>query len=144
MLDDAPEAAIRHKVISTGPQPGNSPKWVALNERYYDLLSLPLGHMHTNGYDIAMVLQTSILAAQSYDPVDIIPLQIQTSADNFGASGWTILDKTGDRAGVDYNLWGVKEVNGEPTFVVYGVFKFVGKTIIWDTEMLGFTPTGID
>ena len=144
MIDDTPDSAIKHKVISTGPQPGSSPKWTALNERYWDLLSLPLGHMHTNGYDIAMILQTSILAAQSYDPVDLMPLQIPTCADHFGASGWTLLDETGDRAGVDYNLWGVKEINGEPEFVVYGIYKFVDDKIIWDTEMLGFTPTSIN
>ncbi len=144
MIDDTPDAAVKHKIISTGPQPGSSPKWTALNERYYNLLGLPLGHMHTNGYDIAMVLQQTILQAQSYDPIDIIPLQIPTSANHFGASGWTLLDETGDRAGVDYNLWGVKEINGEPEFVVYGIYKFVDDKIIWDSEMLGFTPIGIN
>ena len=144
MIDDTPDDAIRHKVISTGPQPGSSPKWQALSARYYDLLSLPLGHMHTNGYDIAMVIEKSILEAQSYDPFDIIPLQIPICADYYGASGWTLLDETGDRAGLDYNLWGVKEINGKPQFVVYGVFKFVEDKIVWDTEMLGFTPISIN
>jgi len=140
MIDDAPDAAMKHKVISTGPIPGSSKKWQDLSDRYFDLLALPLGHGYTNGYDIAMVLMKTMLEAQSEDPSDIIPLQIPTCYDYFGASGWCRLDESGDRAGVDYNLWGVKEVNGEPTFVVYGIFNFLTDEILWDTEMLGFVP----
>jgi len=51
----------------------------------------------------------------------------------FGASGWIVLDTTGDRLSSDYDIWHVVETTpGVYGWEHTGVWNFASDTITWD------------
>jgi branched-chain amino acid transport system substrate-binding protein len=140
--NEVPEQANHLSIYSTLAAPAASPKYTALYDRYYPLLKLPFGYYTSCEYDILTVVIDSILQAQSYDPKDIIPLQMDISNYVFGASGWCRLNEAGDRAAGNYDIWGYKTVGNAVENVKFGLYDGVTGKVSWDLAQLGYTPPG--
>ncbi len=150
-VDDAPEESSHLKIFSTLAAPAASPKYTALYDRYYALVSQPFGYYTACTYDIATTLLTGVLETQSTDPSDIIPLIHDITFNQWGASGWTRLNEAGDRYASNYDIWGYGEgPDGEVTFVKYGLYDGTTGKVTWYStgvttggeETAGVTPPG--
>ena len=141
-LDDAPTQSTHVNIFSTLAAPAESSKFTELYDKYFALVSQPYGYYSAATYDIGWVLTNSILQAQSTEALEIIPLQATASFNSFGASGWNKLNAAGDRAGSNYQIWGYGDIGSGPQNVVYGMYDAITDKVTWNTETLGFTPTG--
>lgn len=82
-------------------------------------------------YDSAWLAAQSILTAGEYDGKAIKKV-LPTVADNYyGVSGWSKLNKLGDREALDIKLWAVKEVDGEPKWVQVGYYSAATGEVSW-------------
>jgi branched-chain amino acid transport system substrate-binding protein len=140
-IDDAPTQSTHLHVYSTLAAPAETSKFKALYDEYFALIARPYGYYTACAYDIGWVLTESILQAQSENALDIIPLQHTTAYNNFGASGWNLLNEYGDRAGSNYQIWGYGDIGSGVQNVVYGMYDMLTDSVSWNTEYLGFTPT---
>jgi branched-chain amino acid transport system substrate-binding protein len=138
LIDDAPTQANKLKIFSTLAAPGESPRYKALYDRYYALTKMPLGIYTANIYDIAWILASAVLQAQSTDPKILIPLIHTIAYNHFGASGWTRLNEAGDRATGDYEIWGYGDPDrdGKVDNVKYGFFDGTTGKVTWYTDIL--------
>jgi len=135
-LDDAPKASAHLKLFGTLAAPGYSPKYSALSKRYRDLTAIPMGFYDSADYDCNWVLVNAVLEAGSVDALDVIPL-IRTISDNmYGVSGWCRLNDDGDRDIIDYDIWGIDYVEGEPDFVRYGIYDGWADEVTWFTDLV--------
>jgi len=142
LCNEVPEQVDHVSQYSTLAAPAGSPKYTALYDRYYPLLKLPFGYYTACEYDILQVVLNSILQAQSYDPKDIIPLQMDIATNTFGCSGWCKLNEAGDRAAGNYDIWGYKNIGGTVQTVKFGLYDGVSGKVSWDLAALGYTPPG--
>ena len=140
-IDDSPEQASHLRIYSTLAAPAESTKFNDLYDRYYALVSQPFGYYSACAYDIGWVITETILETQSTDASVVIPLQVTTSFNSFGASGWNKLNEAGDRAGANYQIWGYEDLGNGVTNVNFGLFDAITGTVTWNTDVLGFTPT---
>jgi branched-chain amino acid transport system substrate-binding protein len=141
-IDDAPTQANHLKIYSTYAAPADSDKFNDLYARYFDLVSQPFGYYSATAYDIGWVLGTTMLEAQSTDALDLIPMQAPTAYNMWGASGWNRLNEDGDRYASNYQIWGYGDQGSGVQNIVYGFYDSVIDAVVWDTEALGFMPTG--
>ena len=137
-LDDAPTQASHLKIYSTYAAPAESEKFQSLYDRFYALVNQPFGYYSACAYDIATILTSSILTAQSTDALDVIPLQSAIAYDQYGASGWNRLNEDGDRYASNYQIWAVND--DASAWEVYGMYDCNTDSVTWDTELLGFVP----
>ena len=140
-IDDAPTQSSHLHIYSTLAAPAETQKFKDLYDKYFALVARPYGYYTATAYDIGWVLTESILTAQSTDALDVIPLQMTTSNNNFGASGWNQLNEYGDRAVSNYQIWGYGDIGSGVQNVVYGLYDFLADGVTWNTEDLGFIPT---
>ena len=75
------------------------------------------------------------------DPMDIIPLQHAITYKKWGASGWTLLNEAGDRKASNYDIWGYEMIDGQCTFVSYGIYDGASGQVTWYQS--GTTPDGV-
>ena len=113
-----------------------------LYNRYYGLVNQPFGYYSACSYDIGWILTKTITESQSTDAVDIVPLQRPTAFTQWGASGWNRLNEDGDRYASNYQIWGYGDLGEGVQNVVYGMYDSTADIVTWDTEALGFTPSG--
>jgi branched-chain amino acid transport system substrate-binding protein len=145
-IDDAPTQSVHLRIYGTLAAPAQTKKFMDLEARYYDLIARPYGYYTGCAYDIAWVLTDTILAAQSTETDDVIPLQATACFNNFGATGWNQLTETGDRAIANYQIWAYYDTDDGVKELAVGLYDILlaeqGQwPITWDTETLGFTPT---
>lgn len=138
--DDAPEQVTHLRVYSTYSAPAESEKFNSLYDRYYALVSQPFGYYSACSYDIGWVLIESIMNSQSLDALDLIPIQHETAYNNFGASGWNLLNEDGDRAGANYQIWSYHYDGDVVVPYVAGLYDAITGTVTWDVEAIGYTP----
>lgn len=141
-LDDAPTQAAHLKIYSTYAAPAESEKFTSLYDRFYDLVSQPFGYYSACAYDVGWILTKTVTESQSTDALDIIPLQRPTAYTQWGASGWNRLNDDGDRYASNYQIWGYGDIGEGLQNVVYGLYDSTADVVTWDTEALGFTPSG--
>jgi len=141
-IDDAPTQAEHLKVYSTYAAPAESELFNALYDRFYDLVSQPFGYYSACAYDVGWILTKTVTESQSTDALDIIPLQRPTAYTQWGASGWNRLNDDGDRYASNYQIWGYGDIGEGLQNVVYGLYDSTADVVTWDTEALGFTPSG--
>lgn len=83
-----------------------------------------------NTYDSAWITTYCMLMAGKYD-ADVITKMIPQVADSyFGASGWTLLNDVGDRAGMDYDIWAVVD-SSNPHWALVGSYDYVADEVKW-------------
>jgi len=141
-IDDAPTQAEHLKIYSTYAAPAESELFNALYDRFYDLVSQPFGYYSACAYDVGWILTKTVTESQSTDALDIIPLQRPTAYTQWGASGWNRLNDDGDRYASNYQIWGYGDIGEGLQNVVYGLYDSTADVVTWDTEALGFTPSG--
>jgi branched-chain amino acid transport system substrate-binding protein len=137
---DAPEQALHLRIYSTYAAPAESSKFQGLYDRYYAMVSQPYGYYSACAYDIGWILMESIFNTQSLDANVLLPVQHDTAYNNFGASGWNLLNEAGDRAGSNYQIWSYTEEDGAVKHIVAGLYDTITDTVTWDTEAIGYTP----
>jgi branched-chain amino acid transport system substrate-binding protein len=142
LIDDASEAALHIRFISTMPVPGETVKFTDLNKRFHDQVRQNITAEATNVYDISYVNLQGIINTQSVNPMGIIPLIPSICYNTFGASGWLRLDANGDRYSLDYNLYGVMQLNGKAQWVAFGKYTVVTNRLEWYTNILDFQLLG--
>jgi branched-chain amino acid transport system substrate-binding protein len=123
---DAPDQSVHLGIFSTVAAPAESVKFQALWDRYEALVGMPFGYYSACEYDIAWILGSTIMQAQSSEALDIIPLQADTAFNTFGASGWCRLNDADDRSGANYQIWSY-----DPESYVCGLFDMVTGTVTW-------------
>ncbi|MCW4014539.1 MAG: ABC transporter substrate-binding protein [Candidatus Bathyarchaeota archaeon] len=141
-IDDAPTQADHLKIYSTYAAPAESELFTNLYNRYYSLVNQPFGYYSACSYDIGWVLTKTITESQSLDAVDLVPLQKPAAFTQWGASGWNRLNEDGDRYASNYQIWGYGDLGEGVQNVVYGMYDSTADIVTWDTEALGFTPSG--
>ena len=141
-IDDAPTQAEHLKIYSTYAAPAESEMFTDLYNRYFDLVAQPFGYYSACAYDVGWILTKTVTESQSTDALDIIPLQRPTAYTQWGASGWNRLNDDGDRYASNYQIWGYGDLGEGLQNVVYGLYDSTADVVTWDTEALGFTPSG--
>ena len=141
-IDDAPTQAEHLKIYSTYAAPAESEMFTDLYNRYFDLVAQPFGYYSACAYDVGWILTKTVTESQSTDALDIIPLQRPTAYTQWGASGWNRLNDDGDRYASNYQIWGYGDIGEGLQNVVYGLYDSTADVVTWDTEALGFTPSG--
>jgi branched-chain amino acid transport system substrate-binding protein len=135
LLTDAPTQAEHIKLFSTLPAAPESIKYKNLSKRYFSLTSRPLGYYSACMYDIAWVIARAVLEAQSSDPSVIISLIPNICENQFGVSGWCLLDEFGDRAFSNYQIWGYGRIdNGPIQNINYGSYDCITQKVQWNKE----------
>jgi hypothetical protein len=90
-----------------------------------------------------MVIAITMFQAQSQKADDIVALQAPTSAQFFGAAGWSKLDPTGDRAPPPYDVWGFFPGTDKASVSkIMAQYDPDFKATTFITSVLGFTPIG--
>jgi len=86
-------------------------------------------------YDAAWVAALSIAVTQKYSGEAIKNILPDVAYNYFGATGWIVLDKAGDRAFADYNLYVVTEKNGKYTWELAGVYHYSSDSFTWNMKL---------
>ncbi|OYT31106.1 MAG: hypothetical protein B6U94_04330 [Thermofilum sp. ex4484_79] len=111
--------------------PTQSEKWKTFKERYSSKFGLEPESYTLNSYDAAWVIALTIIQVGQYDGQKIAKALPSVAGSFFGVSGWTKLDKNGDRAGGDYEICAIKMVDGKPKWVRVGVYSFTADSVTW-------------
>ena len=135
MIDDAQGLQNPQGHFSSLMTPAKSWKWVALDEKYYDLVAQPASFYTATGNDAAWCLALSHIEAGSLDANDVAPLWPDVPRNFFGASGWVDLDDNGDRAAGVFDIWGFSTETDEG-FTSYGQYSGIDLSVTWDDATL--------
>lgn len=135
IVDDAIEYAAQVRLYSTMMAPAYSPKFWEVDEKYYDASGYRLDFYEAADYDNYWLLALSVLEAGTTDPEVIKEVLPEVASRYFGASGWCILDETGDRMAGNYEIWGFGYKDGVGDHVLYGVYDLAANTITWDPSV---------
>jgi branched-chain amino acid transport system substrate-binding protein len=65
-------------------------------------------------YDAVWIAGLSLVVND--EPTALRSTVLQTADHYFGASGWTQLNRAGDREAADYDFWSVGDMAGQPTW----------------------------
>jgi len=82
-------------------------------------------------YDAAWVITLSLLATQRYDATAVKNILPDVAYNYFGATGWIVLDKAGDRAFADYDLWQIEKTAEGYKWVLKGVYNYASDSFTW-------------
>lgn len=95
--------------------------------RYADLYGL-------NGYDAVWITALALLGADKYDP-DIVKAALPHVYETYpGVAGWCPMDEYGDRAGRNFGLYEVAEIEGVYKWVKVGEYDFGTEAITYLPE----------
>jgi len=109
--------------------PGENPKMQRVREHIKNVLARETDPYAYASYDIVWYLAIALHIVDAYDPDAVKKVLPKVVENHFGASGWFTLDKNGDRAFADYDIWVLREIEGKLTWVSAGTWKYLtGKT----------------
>ncbi len=136
LLENAPDQSVKLKIYSTLSAPDHSSKYEEMFARYEDELGQYFSYYTACFVDIAWVIATAILDVKpSGGPplkaTDVIKVISDVASRYYGYSGWCLLNEAGDRYTSNYEIWGYGMVDGEPSFVYYGVYNSTTGTVTW-------------
>jgi len=132
-LEDAGDVAAQTQLLAGFYYAPESPK----KEKVVNYVKNKLGEepdiYSLIAYDCAWVAALSILQAGVNDG-EVIQKVVPYVANNyFGASGWTELDETGDRTGLDIIFYQVKQVDSDYEWVVVAKYSAATGSVEWLT-----------
>ena len=78
------------------------------------------------------VIETKPSFVVPVDAVDIIEVLPDIASRYYGYSGWCLLDEFGDRALVNYEIWGYDIVGSDYDFFMYGWYDLQTDTVYWN------------
>ena len=82
-------------------------------------------------YDCCWICAKSVLISSALDTDTIKIILPYVAGAHYGVTGWCRLNEAGDRDPLDYDIWGVDILEGEPVWIVYGTYDKDRKTITW-------------
>ena len=109
--------------------PTLSPKQEEFRKRFYEVAGEDPDAYTYNIYDAIWVAALAIIEARTYDSEIIAKILPDVASRYFGVSGWTILDENGDRAGGDYGIWSVVEVDGKYEWKLTGIYSLATDSV---------------
>ena len=131
ILEAAGAQLVKVKHLATIFAPTESPKFTEFVNKFKAKTREFPGTYATTAYDCVWLLGLSIIQAGKYDGEAIRNAMLSVAGSFFGASGWTILDANGDRAGGDYEVWAVVMKDGKPSWEKVAVVDTSADTVRW-------------
>ncbi|MDP2899493.1 MAG: ABC transporter substrate-binding protein [Candidatus Bathyarchaeota archaeon] len=142
ILAKAPEAASSVHLISTKLRNPETELAQKLNALWLSTTSVTAGgagildYTNTNIYDCVMLGALSLLEANGTSFQAIREAIPKVAATYEGATGPVVLDETGDRTGIDFDLWGYFTVNGVCESKICGRYNATNQTFTWDEALV--------
>jgi len=146
MLQENPEQACHLKLYSALTAPTYSSKFHDMKKRFETVIDHQFDYYAACKIDIAWVIAIAVLEiacsfefpetaadvtrVRAQDVIKIIP---DVASRYFGYSGWCLLNKNGDRATGDYEIWGYGydyEID-EPISKLYGRYDSMTEQVTW-------------
>jgi branched-chain amino acid transport system substrate-binding protein len=113
--------------------PTHSAKWEEVRQNNLALVGREPDSYSYAVYDVVWAYALSLLAVDTYDAEAVKAVLPSVTEAMFGASGWVVLDVTGDRLSSDYDIWQVAETApGVYGWEHTGVWNFASDTLTWD------------
>ena len=132
VISDAGDIADKIKLYSTIFAATSSPKYEKLRSQVRAAIGEDPEIYSYTIYDIAWTMAIAIATAGVYDATVIKQIYPTVCANYFGASGWTLLNEAGDRAGGDYDIWAVvKTPQGTYDWVKAAIYNFASDSVTW-------------
>jgi branched-chain amino acid transport system substrate-binding protein len=132
VISDAGDTAAKVKLYSTIFAATSSPKYDKLRSQVKAAIGEDPEIYSYTIYDIAWTLAIAIATTGVYDASAIKQIYPTVCANYFGASGWTLLNEAGDRAGGDYDIWGVvKTPQGTYDWAKVAIYNFASDSVTW-------------
>jgi branched-chain amino acid transport system substrate-binding protein len=125
--------AIATEFPNTIFAPTHSAKWEEVRQNNLALVGREPDSYSYAVYDVVWAYALSLMAVDTYDAEAVKVVLPSVTEAMFGASGWVILDTTGDRLSSDYDIWQVEETApGVYGWEHTGVWNFASDTLTWD------------
>jgi len=140
ILTNSPDQACNVKLYSPmtaySPETASSSKHQYMKNLFEDLTGFPFGFYTACEVDAGWLLALGVLETQSrlnpfVDGQEIVAVLPDIASRYYGYSGWCKLNAAGDRAPGNYDIHGYGYVDGNPTFVKYGMYHTASNTITW-------------
>jgi len=122
---------VKLNIMSTLMVPPESPKKTEFMERYKSEFGVEPDTYTLNIYDIVWIYALAVLQSEKYDGEAIAKILPDVAEKYFGVSGWTKLDKAGDRLPTDYTIAKVVEEDGKYVWTDVGRYIPATDTIQW-------------
>jgi len=135
LIDDATvaEFAIATEFPNTIFAPTHSTKWEEVRQNNLALVGREPDSYSYAVHDAVWAYALALMAVDAYDPEAIKDVLPSVTEAMFGASGWVVLDTTGDRLSSDYDIWQVVETTpGVYGWEHTGLWNFASDTLTWD------------
>jgi len=133
ILQDAGDVAAQTQLLAGFYYAPESPKKTKVVNYVKNKLGEEPDIYSLIAYDCAWVATLSILQAGVNNGEAIQKIIPYVANNYFGASGWTELDETGDRTGLDIIFYQVKQVDTEYKWVVVAKYTAATGSIAWLT-----------
>jgi branched-chain amino acid transport system substrate-binding protein len=88
-----------------------------------------------NAYDATWVAALTVLATGQNNGQAIQKALPAVANNYFGASGWTLLQPSGDEAPVGYDIYEVQTISGTTQWVLAGTYSSASDTVTWQPGM---------
>ncbi|MEM4007176.1 MAG: ABC transporter substrate-binding protein [Nitrososphaerota archaeon] len=131
ILRDAGDVAARTQLLAGFYYAPESPKKEKVVKYVKDKIGEEPDIYSLIAYDCAWVAALSVLQAGVNDGEVIQKVVIPVANNYFGASGWTELDETGDRTGLDIIFYQVKQVDGGFKWVPVAKYLAATGSVSW-------------
>ena len=115
--------------LNTLYNPAFSPKQEEFRKRFIEVAGEEPDAYCYNIYDAVWVAALAIIETRSYDGEAIAKVLPDVASRYFGVSGWTLLDEAGDRAGGDYGIWSVVDVDGKYEWKLIGTYSYTSDSV---------------
>lgn len=130
-----PEAAAV-SLISPIPSMTKNNIYLRINRAFVNEFNRNLSYYDAYVYDCCWVMALSVLEAGT-DDGDVMRTVLPRVASNYsGMSGPCTLDAYGDRAAVDYDIWGYFDVDGETKCLKCGFYNATTGAVTWDERLI--------
>jgi branched-chain amino acid transport system substrate-binding protein len=123
--------SVKIKFLNTIFAPSKSKRYLDLRDKIMSKVGREPETYAYNSYDAAWLIALSLLCVGKYDSEAVKKVLPTIASGFFGASGLTTLDKAGDRAPTDYELWTIVEVAGEYQWKHVATYSFATDSITW-------------
>ncbi|MEM3406500.1 MAG: ABC transporter substrate-binding protein [Nitrososphaerota archaeon] len=123
--------SVKTKFLNTIFAPTKSKRYLDLRDKVMSKVGREPETYAYNSYDAAWLIALSILCVGKYDAEAVKKVLPTIARGFFGASGLTTLDKAGDRAPTDYELWAIVEEAGAYKWKHVATYNFATDSITW-------------
>ena len=133
ILEDAGDVANQTQLLAGFYYAPESPKKARVVDYVRNRLGQEPDIYSLIVYDSAWIAALSILQAGVNDGEAIQKVVLHAANNHFGASGWTELDETGDRTGLDIIFYQVQAVDSDYEWVVVAKYSAATGSVEWLT-----------